>query len=61
MRCIRMCYLGIFTAEVDWYKDQFDTGAMDKQAALIGFSESPENVTLVGSQIENGIWLPEVI
>ena len=49
------------TAEVDWYKDQFDTGAMDKQAALIGFSESPENVTLVGSQIENGIWLPEVI
>ena len=33
---------------------------MDRQAALIGFSESPENVTLVGSQIENGIWLPDV-
>ena len=49
------------TAEVDWYKNQFDTGAMDKQAALIGFSESPENVTLVGPQIETGIWLPEVI
>ena len=45
--------------EVGWYKDQFDTGAMDRQAALIGFSESPENVTLVGSQIENGIWLPD--
>ena len=30
---------------------------MDRQAALIGFSESPENVALVGSAIANGIWL----
>ena len=50
---------GASTAEIDWYKDQFNTGAMDKQAALIGFAESPENVTLVGSEIENGIWLPD--
>jgi hypothetical protein len=49
------------TAEVDWHKDQYNTGAMDKQAAFIGFSESPENVTLVGPQITDGIWLPEVI
>ena len=49
------------TAEVDWYKDQFITGAMDQQAALIGFSESPENVTQVGPQIADGIWLLEVI
>jgi hypothetical protein len=43
--------------EVDWYQNQFDTKAMDRQAALIGFSESPENVALVGSAIANGIWL----
>lgn len=43
--------------EVDWYQNQFDTNAMDRQAALIGFSESPENVALVGSAIANGIWL----
>ena len=44
-------------SEVDWYQNQFDTKAMDRQAALIGFSESPENVALVGSSIANGIWL----
>ena len=45
-------------AEVGWYKEQFDTGAMDWAAALIGFAESPENVSLVASQIDNGIWMP---
>ena len=45
-------------AEVGWYKEQFDTGAMDWAAALIGFAESPENVSLVASQIEDGIWMP---
>jgi hypothetical protein len=44
-------------SEVDWYQNQFNTKAMDHQAALIGFSESPENVALVGSAIVNGIWL----
>jgi hypothetical protein len=44
-------------SEVDWYQNQFNTKAMDHQAALIGFSESPENVALVGSAIANGIWL----
>ena len=45
-------------AEVGWYKEQFDTGAMDWAAALIGFAESPENVSLVAPQIEDGIWMP---
>jgi hypothetical protein len=44
-------------SEVSWYQNQFNTKAMDRQAALIGFSESPENVALVGSAIANGIWL----
>jgi hypothetical protein len=44
-------------SEVAWYQDQFNTHKMDHQAALIGFSESPENVALVGSAIANGIWL----
>ena len=44
-------------SEVSWYQNQFNTKAMDHQAALIGFSESPENVALVGSAIANGIWL----
>ena len=44
-------------SEVAWYQNQFNTHAMDHQAALIGFSESPENVALVGSAIANGIWL----
>jgi hypothetical protein len=44
-------------SEVNWYKDQFDTGAMSRAAALIGFAESPENITLVAPQIDEGIWL----
>ena len=44
-------------SEVSWYQNQFDTGAMTRAAALIGFAESPENVTLVAPQIEDGIWL----
>jgi len=44
-------------SEVSWYQNQFNTHQMDRQAALIGFSESPENVALVGSAIANGIWL----
>jgi len=30
---------------------------MTRAAALIGFAESPENVALVATQIEDGIWL----
>jgi hypothetical protein len=30
---------------------------MTRAAALIGFAESPENVTLVAPQIDDGIWL----
>ena len=44
-------------SEVNWYKDQFDTGAMTRAAALIGFAESPENITLVAPEIDDGIWL----
>jgi hypothetical protein len=44
-------------SELSWYLNQFNTKAMDHQAALIGFSESPENIALVGSAIANGIWL----
>jgi hypothetical protein len=44
--------------EVGWYREQFDTGAMDWAAALIGFAESPENVSLVAPQIVDGIWMP---
>ena len=44
-------------SEVNWYKDQFEAGSMTRAAALIGFAESPENVSLVASQIEDGICL----
>ena len=54
--------LGRFGAdeEVNFYinnfaKEKNDPSYMDRASALIGFSESPENITLVGSQIENGI------
>ena len=48
--------------EKEYYSDRFtreetDALFMDQTMALIGFSESPENIELVGSQIENGIWL----
>ena len=44
-------------SEVSWYQDQLNTHKMDHEAALIGFSESPENIAVVGTQISNGIWL----
>ena len=47
--------------EVSWYQDQFNTGAMDRAAALIGFAESPENVSLVAPDLLNGVWLPDPI
>ena len=49
-------------SEKQYYLDRFtkpetDAMWMDHAAALIGFSESPENMSLVASQIEDGIWL----
>ena len=49
-------------SEKQYYLDRFtkpetDAMWMDHAAALIGFSESPENMTLVASQIKDGIWL----
>ena len=49
---------GDSVVKVGWYREQFDTGAMDWAAALIGFAESPENVSLVAPQIVDGIWMP---
>jgi len=48
--------------EVEFYTDNFnkditDFGWMDRAIALIGFAESPENISLVANQIDNGIWL----
>jgi len=48
--------------EKEYYTERFnkpvtDSMWMDRAAALIGFSESPENMTLVGSQTEDGIFL----
>ena len=40
-----------------YYTNHFNEGTMTRAAALIGFAESPENVTLVAPQIEDGIWL----
>ena len=40
-----------------FYKNHFNEGTMTRAAALIGFAESPENITLVAPQIEDGIWL----
>ena len=40
-----------------FYTNHFNEGTMTRAAALIGFAESPENVTLVAPQIEDGIWL----
>lgn len=46
--------------EVNFYinnfeKDKSEFGYMDRGMALIGFSESPENISLVASQIDSGI------
>ncbi len=40
-----------------FYTNHFTAGTMTRAAALIGFAESPENVSLVAPQIEDGIWL----
>ena len=45
--------------EVDYYKDRFDQGTTDWNTTLVFFAESPENISLVGPDIANGIWLPD--
>ena len=44
--------------EVEYYRDRFESGTTDWNTTLVFFAESPENVTLVASQIEDGIWIP---
>ena len=39
------------------WNDLLNSGQLDRADVLIGFSESPENIALVGSAIENGIFL----
>ena len=51
----------VMAETVSWYQDQFNTGAMDRAAALIGFAESPENVALVAPDLLNGVWLPDPV
>ena len=46
--------------EVDYYKDRFEQGTTDWNTTLVFFAESPENIALVGPDIANGIWLPDV-
>ncbi len=48
---------GASESEVSWYQERIDSGVYDRPQLLVNFAESPENVTLVGSAIENGIWL----
>ena len=49
---------GASSDEVAYYQERFDNGTWDRPQVMINFAESPENVSLVGSEIENGIWLP---
>ena len=46
--------------EVDYYKERFEQGTTDWNTTLVFFAESPENIALVGPDIANGIWLPDV-
>lgn len=44
-------------AGLNGWLDRLANGTWDRQDVLLGFSESPENQSLVGTQIANGIWL----
>ena len=44
--------------EIDYYKERFESGTTDWNTTLVFFAESPENVSLVAPQIEDGIWMP---
>jgi len=45
------------TGGFNGWNDLLTSGTLDRADVLIGFSESLENIALVGSAIENGIWL----
>nr|WP_280819515.1 DUF4214 domain-containing protein [Tianweitania sediminis] len=45
-------------AGLEYWVEQLDTGAQDAVDVLVGFSQSAENVALVGQAISNGVWLP---
>ncbi|MEL0326831.1 MAG: DUF4214 domain-containing protein, partial [Burkholderiaceae bacterium] len=40
--------------EIDYYKERFESGTTDWNTTLVFFAESPENVSLVAPQIEDG-------
>jgi hypothetical protein len=42
---------------LQFWVEQLESGAMDRARVLVGFSESEENVDLVGPVINDGIWL----
>ena len=44
--------------EINYYKERFESGTTDWNTTLVFFAESPENVSLVAPQIEDGIWMP---
>jgi len=44
-------------AGFDGWNALLESGEQDRGDILFGFSESPENIALVASAIENGIWL----
>ena len=48
---------GASTEEIAYYQDHFDKGIWSRPQVMINFAESPENINLVSSQMENGIFL----
>lgn len=44
-------------AGIDYWTDQLDTGAQSRAQVLAGFSDSAENVAMVGATIDNGFFL----
>ncbi|WP_312796715.1 DUF4214 domain-containing protein [Tianweitania sp.] len=44
-------------AGIDYWTDQLDAGAQSRAQVLAGFSDSAENVALVGATIDNGFFL----
>ena len=46
--------------EVEYYKDRFKEGSTDWNTTLVFFAESPENISGVGPEIENGVFLSDI-
>lgn len=42
---------------IEFWVSQLETHKLDRAGVLAGFSESGENVALVGPSIDNGVWL----